>query len=85
MLFCCRKNFYLLIKNLIDYIDDDADIRTASPFIGNLRDIGTDQRSSYTYRARGGVKLFAVDHSDMVSFAEKNPGLIMKMSSEITD
>ena len=81
------RSMYVVRSGTVEVIKNQSlvgELNTGD-FIGNLRDIGTDQRSSYTYRARGGVKLFAVDHSDMVSFAEKNPGLIMKMSSEITD
>ena len=54
-------------------------------FIGNLHEINKSLRSTLTYRANGTVKLFAMDRQDIQSFAEKNPGLSMKMVAAESD
>jgi CRP-like cAMP-binding protein/phosphoribosyl 1,2-cyclic phosphodiesterase len=48
-------------------------------FIGSLREIDENLPSPYTFKNRGRVSLYFAGYRNMRSFAEKNPGLIMKL------
>ena len=50
-------------------------------FVGNFHEIESNLPSCCRFKANTHVKLFAIDRKDMVKFAEKNPGLIMKFKS----
>jgi CRP-like cAMP-binding protein len=49
-------------------------------FIGDLHYFDKDLPSLYTYSFKSDVALFTVGRDDMVTFAEKNPGLVMKLT-----
>jgi CRP-like cAMP-binding protein/phosphoribosyl 1,2-cyclic phosphodiesterase len=76
---------YVVRKGEVEVIKEGSviEVLKQGDFIGNLHEITRTPTSEYTYRTKGKVALFAVNTSDMVSFAEKNPGLIMKIKSEI--
>ncbi len=48
-------------------------------FIGSLREIDADLPSPYTFKNRGKVHLYGTDASQIAGFADRNPGLIMKI------
>ena len=76
---------YVIRKGEVEVIKNGSVINVLQQgdFIGNLHEITRTLNSEYTFRTRGKVALFAVTTGDMVSFAEKNPGLIMKIKSDI--
>jgi CRP-like cAMP-binding protein len=51
-------------------------------FIGNLHDVDKNIPSRYSFIHSKDVALFVLKRSDMLSFAERNPGLIMKLRPE---
>jgi CRP-like cAMP-binding protein len=79
------ERMYVIRQGEVEVIKNRSviDVLKQGDFIGTLHEIRRTLKSSYTYRTKGKVALFAVNTSDMVSFAEKNPGLIMKIKSDI--
>lgn len=51
-------------------------------FIGDLHDVDKNLPSRYTFVYNNDVSLFVIKRKDMLSFAERNPGLIMKLQLE---
>ena len=79
------ERMYVIRQGEVEVIKDGSiiDVLQQGDFIGNLHEITRTLSSEYTFKTKGKVALFAVNSSDMVSFAEKNPGLIMKIKSDI--
>ena len=76
------NKMYIIRKGEVEVVDDGEviEVLDQGDFIGNLHEINKNLPSRYTYRAKGKVLLFAINRSDMEIFAEKNPGLIIKLS-----
>jgi CRP-like cAMP-binding protein len=51
-------------------------------FIGSLHDVDKNIPSRYSFSHIGDVDLFVLQKKDMLSFSEKNPGLILKLKPE---
>ncbi|MBN1797919.1 MAG: cAMP/cGMP-dependent 3',5'-cyclic-AMP/GMP phosphodiesterase [Spirochaetales bacterium] len=51
-------------------------------FIGDLHDVDKNLPSRYSFVYNNDVALFVIKRKDMLSFAERNPGLIMKLQLE---
>ncbi len=51
-------------------------------FIGSIYKIYNNQKAEYSFKSITPVKMFAIKNSDISTFASKNPGLMMKFTSE---
>jgi CRP-like cAMP-binding protein/phosphoribosyl 1,2-cyclic phosphodiesterase len=49
-------------------------------FVGDLHGINQNLPSRYTFKTASGTRLFAIEREDMRTFADNNPGLIMKLT-----
>ena len=76
---------YIIRKGVVEVFNEGhvVGVLKQGDFIGNLHEINRDLPAKYTYKAKGNILLFAINRTDMVSFAEKNPGLIIKLSQEM--
>ncbi|MDA3900498.1 MAG: cAMP/cGMP-dependent 3',5'-cyclic-AMP/GMP phosphodiesterase [Spirochaetes bacterium] len=54
-------------------------VLSSGDLIGSMSEIYDDLPSSYTYTYEGDVSLFAMRSSEISIFAEKNPGIVMKI------
>ncbi len=52
-------------------------------FIGNFHEIDSNRPSCCRFKAKTRVELFAIDRKNMVKFADMNPGLIMKLKTNL--
>ena len=48
-------------------------------FVGSLREIDEKLPASYTFKNPGSISLYSADREAVAGFAERNPGLIMKI------
>ena len=75
------KGMYIIRHGEVEVLSGSKviSILKRGDFIGSLREIDEDLPSPYTFKNRGKASLYATDRSDIEGFAERNPGLIMKI------
>lgn len=81
------ESIYLIRSGEVEVYSDGRFIRTLErgDFIGSLPRLYLNRNAAYTFRNRGHVSLFELKHDDINQFIEKNPGLIMKFSYDLTE
>jgi CRP-like cAMP-binding protein len=78
------SKMYIIRKGevVVKYGDKDVAVLRKGDFIGNLHDVDKNLPSRYSFIHNNDVALFVIKRKDMLSFAERNPGLIMKLQVE---
>jgi CRP-like cAMP-binding protein len=76
------SRMYIIRKGSVQVTQDGKEIATLErgDFIGNMHEIYRNFPSPYSYECKEKVSLYAISREDMVTFADKNPGLIMKLT-----
>ncbi|HRX16084.1 MAG TPA: cyclic nucleotide-binding domain-containing protein, partial [Spirochaetota bacterium] len=72
---------YIIRKGSVKLCKGNETIATLSTgdIIGSMHDIHRGHTSRYTYKHDSDVSLFAMKSSEISIFAEKNPGIVMKI------
>lgn len=76
------NNMYIIRKGEVEITLKNKHISTLKQgdFIGDLHYFDKNLPSEYTYSFKNDISLFTVGRDDMVVFAERNPGLVMKLT-----
>lgn len=73
---------YIIRKGSVEVIRNRGVVatRTTGDFIGAMGKIHRGEPSSCTFKNNGPVSVYYIEKEDILSFLNKNPGLIMKLS-----
>ena len=77
------SNMYIIRKGTVNVLDENNKVLAklgSGDFIGDLHYFDKNLPSEYTYSFDKEISLFTVGREDMITFAEKNPGLVMKLT-----
>jgi len=78
---------YLIRDGYIDVYKNDKKITALGKgdFVGSIERLHKNLPALYTFRNSQPVSLFAMKETDLKFFIDKNPGLLMKFTSEIVE
>jgi CRP-like cAMP-binding protein len=72
---------YILISGTVQMIKNKSVVYEFHPgdFIGDIYGLLNDTLASFSAHTMTDVELYSVEHDDMISFIQKNPGIYMRM------
>ena len=81
------KSIYLIRSGEVDVLINGRPVSRLGrgEFVGSLTRLYSNLDAKYTFRNRGSVSLFELKRKDIVQFIDRNPGLLMKFSYDLTE